>query len=343
MLSFSSSRLLLADLLERIRGVIFADKNSQLRFEMLLTADIILQKVKGQPKSLASLKYLESLNLWGMSISDISCLPSTTPNLRILSLVVNEISDISCLVDLPLLTEVYLRENRISDWEIVWDSLSPLTELTSLYLAGNPIASDESYRSMAISMFPRLQTLDGIEITEEDRLDAAKRHPSFSLLSGGLLSSEDDMVYLTVSESEELDFDVKLTRGQEESGGSSIEDECDTMFSCGGLVQHSSASSSDSEAVVPAYPVKPVVRVVKKERAVKNERSVEQLVVKNERAAMNKRFADQEQRVPVNVIRPAASSHNILVASLSLIREMDNISLNVLKGEIETLLLLSKL
>lgn len=328
---------------------------------MKLTKNHILQKSKNK-----DLSTVTSLNLWGQELSDISCLPSVCPGLEVLSLVVNSLSDITPLAGLPRLRELHLRDNRVDDWEVVWSALGGLPRLAELSLGENPVSEPEyfEYRAMLVAMMPRLRVIDGIPVGELEREEAAGVHPSLSLLATGAArivtldeyermaagdeeEEEDEdrtmVVYpqaLGQQEDSDLEFDVKISHidppqqsalpeMEEEESGLGEKD----AFSKKGLVQHSSASSSSSssaysdDSVAGGAPVsvKPSATSTRKQRV----------------APLDGRAA-AKHRVDARQTDQEGPNHNILVASLTLLREMDTISLVVLKQEIETLLKVQK-
>lgn len=52
------------------------------------------------------------------------------------------------------------------------DKLSLLTSLRDLDLSDNPVAETENYRLLLLIQLPNLTTLDGVAITEDERLAA---------------------------------------------------------------------------------------------------------------------------------------------------------------------------
>lgn len=53
------------------------------------------------------------------------------------------------------------------------DKLSLLSGLSDLELSGNPVAEIENYRLLLILQLPSLKKLDGVVISEDERLAAA--------------------------------------------------------------------------------------------------------------------------------------------------------------------------
>jgi hypothetical protein len=78
----------------------------------------------------------------------------------------------SCAHEIQGVTTLSLASNEVSDLEEV-RSLRLCLSLSSLVLRGNPICELPFYRDIVILSLPRLMFLDGDEVTEEDRQDAA--------------------------------------------------------------------------------------------------------------------------------------------------------------------------
>lgn len=127
-----------------------------------LTMDLIHQKTKTN-----NIHMLTKLNLWGVDLTDVS-LVGEMQALQVLSLSVNNISNLEPFQNLRNLQELYLRRNNIAD-------LSQLSYLTNcrnlrvLWLSENPISNVPFYREMVIKCLPSLEKLDDREITDEER------------------------------------------------------------------------------------------------------------------------------------------------------------------------------
>lgn len=84
---------------------------------------------------------------------------ASLPLLSELYLSFNDVSELRALCDCEQLTTVDLEGNDVSD-EYEIEPLASLTLLTSLTLAGNPLASLDGYRSLLLSTLPSLTHLD---------------------------------------------------------------------------------------------------------------------------------------------------------------------------------------
>ena len=120
----------------------------------MLTKEYIFKK---NPKY-KLLSEIQTLNLWGNDIEDISIL-SECKNIEILSLSLNKISNLSPLKNCLNLRELYLRKNNISSLNQI-DNLINLTNLKILWLDENPISSLENYKDYIIKKLPQIIKLD---------------------------------------------------------------------------------------------------------------------------------------------------------------------------------------
>uniref|UniRef100_A0A8C9LG29 Centriolin n=1 Tax=Pavo cristatus TaxID=9049 RepID=A0A8C9LG29_PAVCR len=97
-------------------------------------------------------------------------------NLQKMNLAGNEIEHIPVWVGKKLrsLRILNLKQNKVSSLHEV-AKLKPLQDLTSLFLAGNPVASLPHYRLYVIFHLRALENLDGQPVTNHDRQEALKR------------------------------------------------------------------------------------------------------------------------------------------------------------------------
>ncbi len=88
------------------------------------------------------------------------------PNLRVLDVSSNQVSDLTGLEALTQLTDLWLNDNAITSLgDLAAAAGGPMGgSLTCLYLAGNPAAETAgghaAYRAAVVRMFPKLQQLD---------------------------------------------------------------------------------------------------------------------------------------------------------------------------------------
>ncbi|KAJ3393207.1 hypothetical protein HDU92_007902, partial [Lobulomyces angularis] len=149
---------------------------------VVLTREQVFSKIKAyRAHQSLQLNQIETLNLWGQNITDISIL-SQCKNLKVLSLAVNELQSLRPLREVDLLEELYLRNNLIDDFVQI-GHLENLENLRILTLSENPITAYDSYRSIVISILPKLSKLDDVEITEDDRYESRIAFPNYHIES----------------------------------------------------------------------------------------------------------------------------------------------------------------
>ena len=118
----------------------------------------------------SSLEEIHNLNLWGMSLKDVSIIKSL-PNVQSIALSVNKIKSLEPFSHCKRLRELFLRKNLISSLSDLY-YLKDLQFLQVLWLSNNPITELENYRAFAIAILPHLTKLDEEDITEKERSEA---------------------------------------------------------------------------------------------------------------------------------------------------------------------------
>ncbi len=149
-------------------------------------------------ENLQTLTNLENLDLSNNLIEKLDGF-KTLKKLKSLSLSNNFINSIINLEDLSRLENLYLDQNQIQTIPIWFGKkltslkilnlannqissfdqvarLRSLYQLRELYLQGNPIDQHEHYRLLVISYVPSLQTLDGIDVSEDERKQAKEQY-----------------------------------------------------------------------------------------------------------------------------------------------------------------------
>lgn len=126
-------------------------------------------------EKLDKLLKLRELNLSYNKISKIEGMEHLH-NLQKMNLAGNEIEHIPVWVGKKLrsLRILNLKQNKVSSLHEI-AKLKPLQDLTSLFLAGNPVASLPHYRLYIIFHLRALENLDGQPVTNHDRQEALKR------------------------------------------------------------------------------------------------------------------------------------------------------------------------
>uniref|UniRef100_A0A8C2TFG5 Centriolin n=1 Tax=Coturnix japonica TaxID=93934 RepID=A0A8C2TFG5_COTJA len=127
-------------------------------------------------EKLDKLLKLRELNLSYNKISKIEGIEHLH-NLQKMNLAGNEIEHIPVWVGKKLrsLRILNLKQNKVSSVSDYASKLKPLQDLTSLFLAGNPVASLPHYRLYVIFHLRALENLDGQPVTNHERQEALKR------------------------------------------------------------------------------------------------------------------------------------------------------------------------
>lgn len=137
----------------------------------VLTANLVYQKAKTD-----EIDRIRKLNVCGSSLSDIDVLRQFK-NIEVLSLSVNDIAEIGAIGDLPNLTELFLRRNKIRDLNEI-RHLSRLRNLQVANLSDNPVASQPGYRRFVIGAIPSLRVLDDVPVSASERQSSAQGQPN---------------------------------------------------------------------------------------------------------------------------------------------------------------------
>ncbi|XP_043354698.1 centriolin isoform X2 [Dermochelys coriacea] len=141
------------------------------KLEVLNLSNNQIEKIEKLDKQLK----VHELNLSYNKISKIEGLEHMQ-NLQKLNLAGNEIEHIPVWVGKKLrsLRILILRQNKISSLHDI-AKLKPLKDLTSLFLADNPIVNLPHYRLYTIFHLRSLENLDGQPVTNHDRKEALER------------------------------------------------------------------------------------------------------------------------------------------------------------------------
>ncbi|XP_056361210.1 centriolin isoform X2 [Oenanthe melanoleuca] len=141
------------------------------KLEVLNLSNNQIEKIEKLDKLLK----LRELNLSGNRISKIEGIEHLQ-NLQKLNLAGNEIEHIPVWVGKKLrsLRSLNLRQNKVASLHDI-AKLKPLQDLTSLFLAENPVASLPHYCLYTIFHLRALENLDGQPVTNHDRQEALER------------------------------------------------------------------------------------------------------------------------------------------------------------------------
>lgn len=135
-----------------------------------LTEHTVLARTRAQ-----DLRSVRKLNAWGSELTDVSIVKKL-PNVEVLSLSVNSISNLEDFSHCSNLQELYIRKNNITELGEI-RHLRDLSKLKNLWLADNPCAEGDDYRLTVIRALPQLQKLDNMPI-RPDEIESAKKHGS---------------------------------------------------------------------------------------------------------------------------------------------------------------------
>ncbi|RLV93889.1 hypothetical protein DV515_00013338 [Chloebia gouldiae] len=141
------------------------------KLEVLNLSNNQIEKIEKLDKLLK----LRELNLSNNRISKIEGIEHLQ-NLQRLNLAGNEIEHIPVWVGKKLrsLRSLNLKQNKVSSLHDI-AKLKPLQDLTSLFLAGNPVASLPHYCLYTIFHLRALENLEGQPVTNHDRQEALER------------------------------------------------------------------------------------------------------------------------------------------------------------------------
>ncbi|EKF31716.1 hypothetical protein MOQ_004445 [Trypanosoma cruzi marinkellei] len=142
----------------------------------VLTENLVLQKTK-----VDSIQRVRKLNVCAAQLSDIGVLRRAC-NLEVLSLSLNDVSELGVLENCRRLCELYLRKNRVEDLNQVLH-LSDSPYLTVLTLAENPICQDPNYRRFVIAAVGSLRRLDDVDILPQEREEACRVFPNLRAIA----------------------------------------------------------------------------------------------------------------------------------------------------------------
>jgi hypothetical protein len=131
-----------------------------------LTATVVLAKTK-----VDNLAAVKNLNAWGGELDDVSIVRQL-PSLEVLALSVNKITTLADFAYCSNLKELYLRKNSVANLAEA-KHLTKLPKLTVLWLCDNPCAVHPLYRIFVIRCCPALKQLDNVEVTPEEKANAA--------------------------------------------------------------------------------------------------------------------------------------------------------------------------
>ncbi|ETV94194.1 hypothetical protein H310_11899 [Aphanomyces invadans] len=135
---------------------------------------IVSLKLNGNQLSamdgLANLPALKSVELARNNIAAIS-LPTDMPNVDHLVLSENKLTTLAGLEAFPNIASLSIDLNQLATLDVL-TTLQQFQFLTDVDLTGNAVTELESYRLDMLLLLPRIKKLDGIFITDDERVQA---------------------------------------------------------------------------------------------------------------------------------------------------------------------------
>ncbi|XP_031558179.1 cilia- and flagella-associated protein 410-like [Actinia tenebrosa] len=262
---------------------------------------------RGRAKTLESVK---NLNLWGSNLSDVSVV-SELPNVEVLSLSVNSISSLKDFAYCPRLKELYLRKNCINDLNEI-GFLKKLPKLRVLWLSDNPCAEGPNYRLTVIKNLPKLIRLDNVAIDESE-------------VSSASATGDDIATPVDLPDYPDLGDTMASTMGSTKSSQS--------------LKRSNSKDSTDQCVPSISTNQQEVTRasLVDETNKLRAELGIKPLVLDEpkEKPSAIKTLPDSRSS-SVSPTPTDTRNSNILSAVLSLLKELDEGSLEAVRNEIDT-------
>ncbi|KAH3666277.1 hypothetical protein OGAPHI_004466 [Ogataea philodendri] len=140
--------------------------------ENLSSLDLSYNKLTEVPtEALSKLANLKSLNLSYNKLASTKSFPKALQKLTILNLRGNQLTSLDSMENLNALEKIDLRQNRLTKVTELKPLLllnSDAVKLTTLYLVGNPVASNRGYRIELFNLF------NGVSYGNELRIDGSR-------------------------------------------------------------------------------------------------------------------------------------------------------------------------
>ena len=188
---------------------IFADPYFELPFRSDKYAGVCEEMHLGERKitDLKDFKAFISLAVLWINDNDLTSFDGLETNFRLKEIYAhnNKFARLGeeCLSHVTFLSKLTLSNNKLDDLENVIEELKPLAHLQHLDLFDNPIAQVDNYRLRMIGELSTLHILDRHEITEEERVEAAKYMKKMAKLANFSLQKKKVVIPKYTPEEEE--------------------------------------------------------------------------------------------------------------------------------------------
>lgn len=286
----------------------------------MLTKEFLLKK---NPKY-KSLEELQTINLWGLEINDISIL-SQCKNLEILSLSLNNISNISPLQKCKNLRELYLRKNKISSLSQI-DYLKNLKNLRILWLDENPISNLNNYKNYVLNILPQIIKLDNIPLIKREY----KRHKTAQKIERISNINEKKFILRRVNSNEPIQINLLLSTKKNNNNISNGSNSSLLKFNniisngsfsdFGDLLKQRSNSTNKKKSVFKKLNIK----IKKKENKRMNDNKIK--IINNYKLNVERKLSPRDNmqiRIPIsnsnsnikNLIRNKTNGHSLAISS----------------------------
>ncbi|CAD8105072.1 unnamed protein product [Paramecium primaurelia] len=290
-----------------------------------LTQTLIAQKAKTE-----ALYSIKSLNLWGNDLDDISII-ERLPNLEVLSLSVNRITTLADIAKCKNIKELYLRKNNISNITEL-QFLQQLPKLKVLWLQENPIADHPNYRDAVICNSQTLEKLDDVVINQQDRANAQQQ------LQYGISQSPPTKISKVEEEMSQYVEVIKPNQYSPNNGGGrySNQREQQTNQQRQSLSQMQPYNQPQQQQQL--YPQQQQQVSREREQQQQQQQYLQQYQSSIQQQQQQQLFLQSQPQYQRQVIRQEYADEernsNILCAILSLLKELDKTTLEIVQREI---------
>ncbi|CAD8204243.1 unnamed protein product [Paramecium pentaurelia] len=295
-----------------------------------LTSTLIAQKAKTE-----ALYSIKSLNLWGNDLDDISII-ERLPNLEVLSLSVNRITTLADIAKCKNIKELYLRKNNISSITEL-QFLQQLPKLKVLWLQENPIADHPNYRDAVICNSSTLEKLDDVVISQQDRANAQQQ------LQYGISQSPPTKIQKVEEEMAQYVEVIKPNQYSPNNGGGrySNQREQQTNQQRQSLQQMQPFHQQQQQQQFYQQQQQQLQREREQQQQQQQylqQQQIQQQIQQQQQSQLFLQQQQQQQQIQRQVVKSEYADEernsNILCAILSLLKELDKPTLEVVQREV---------